>query len=77
MIKQSLSCGSAVYLKEKIGTQEKKKKKKTINNKLNCLHDFRKWSCNGSPFQYSCLGNPMDRGVARVRQDLVTKQQQQ
>ena len=36
---------------------------------------------NGNPFQYSCLGNPMDRGawqttvhgVARVRHDLVTK----
>ena len=38
---------------------------------------------NGYPLQYSCLGNPMDRGawrdtvhgVARVRRDLVTKQQ--
>ena len=36
---------------------------------------------NGIPFQYSCLGNAMDRGawqaivhgVARVRRDLVTK----
>ena len=36
---------------------------------------------NGNPFQYSCLGNPMDRGarqatvhgVARVGQDLATK----
>ena len=36
---------------------------------------------NGNPLQYSCLGNPMDRGawqatvhgVARVRRDLVTK----
>ena len=36
---------------------------------------------NGNPLQYSCLGNPMDRGasqatvqgVQRVRQDLVTK----
>ena len=36
---------------------------------------------NGNPLQYSCLGNPMDRGawwatvhgVARVRQDLETK----
>ena len=35
---------------------------------------------NGHPFQYSCLGNPMDRGacwarvhgVAKVRQDLAT-----
>ena len=36
---------------------------------------------NGNPLQYSCLGNPMDRGawqatvvpgVARVRHDLVT-----
>ena len=35
----------------------------------------------GSPFQYSCLENPMDRrtwqatvhGIARVRHDLVTK----
>ena len=38
---------------------------------------------NGNPFQYSCLGNPMDRGdrqaiVHRVAKelDLVTKQQQ-
>ena len=39
---------------------------------------------NGNPLQYSCLGNPMDRGawwatvhrVARVGHDLVTKQQQ-
>ena len=38
---------------------------------------------NGCQLQYSCLGNPMDRGawlitvhgVARVRHDLVTKQQ--
>jgi len=36
---------------------------------------------NGNPLQYSCLGNPMDRGawwaivyeVARVRYNLVTK----
>ena len=36
---------------------------------------------NGSPLQYSCLGNPMDRGawqatvhgVRRVRHDIVTK----
>ena len=39
----------------------------------------------GNPLQYSCLKNPMDRGawlaavqgVARVRHDLATKQQQQ
>ena len=39
---------------------------------------------NGNPLQYSCLGNPMDRGawratvhgLQRVRHDLVTKQQQ-
>ena len=39
---------------------------------------------NGNPLQYSCLENSMDRGawwvtvcgVARVRQDLATKQQQ-
>ena len=39
---------------------------------------------NGSPLQYSHLGNPIDRGawragvcgVARVRNDLATKQQQ-
>ena len=38
---------------------------------------------NRYPLQYSCLGNPMDRGawwalvhrVAKVRHDLVTKQQ--
>ena len=37
---------------------------------------------HGNPLQYSCLGNPMDRGawwaivhgVARVRHDLATKQ---
>jgi len=36
---------------------------------------------NGNPFQYSCLGNPMNRGawwtpvhgVTRVRYDLATK----
>ena len=41
---------------------------------------------NGTPLQYSCLENPMDRenpgrlqsmGSQRVRHDLVTKQQQQ
>ena len=41
---------------------------------------------NGSPLQYSCLENPMDRGgwqvtvhgfKKRVRHDLATKQQQQ
>ena len=40
---------------------------------------------NGNPLQYSCLGNPMDRGawwtiqsmgLQRVSRDLVTKQQQ-
>ena len=40
---------------------------------------------NGSPLQYSCLGNPMDRGAwwaivqrvaKRVGQDLATKQKQ-
>ena len=37
---------------------------------------------NGSPFQYSCLGNPMDRGAGRlqftgsqrVRHNLATQQ---
>ena len=40
---------------------------------------------NGSPPQYSCLGNPMDRrawqatahGVTKERHDLVTEEQQQ
>ena len=40
---------------------------------------------NGNPLQYSCLGHPMDReawqatvqGFARVRDNIVTKQQQQ
>ena len=40
---------------------------------------------NSKPLQYSCLGNPMDRGdrratvrgVQRVRHDILTKQQQQ
>ena len=42
---------------------------------------------NGNPFQYSCLGNPIDRGAwwatvhpwshKRVGHDLGTKQQQQ
>ena len=40
---------------------------------------------NGYPFQYSYLGNPMDRrawrvtihGVQRVRHDLVTEQQEE
>ena len=39
---------------------------------------------NGNPLQYSCLGNPMDRGawwaivhgVTRLRHDLATQQQQ-
>ena len=39
---------------------------------------------NGHPFQFSCLGNPMDRGtwwasvhrITRVGQDLTAKQQQ-
>ena len=39
---------------------------------------------HGNPLQYSCLGNPMDRGawqatvyrVPRVRHNLATKQQQ-
>ena len=33
---------------------------------------------NGNPLQYSCLGNPMDRGAwwARVGHALATKQQQ-
>ena len=39
---------------------------------------------NGNPLQYSCLENPMDRGawqatihrVARVGQDLVTKERE-
>ena len=38
----------------------------------------------GNPLQYSCLGNPMDRGAwqaalgscKRVERDLMTKQQQ-
>ena len=35
---------------------------------------------NGNPFQYSCLGNPMDKGACpwgqkRVIQDLATKPQ--
>ena len=37
---------------------------------------------NGNPLQYSCLGNPVDRGawwatvngVAKIRLELVTKQ---
>ena len=39
---------------------------------------------NGNPLQYSCLGNPMDRGAwqatvhgATVGHDLAAKQQQQ
>ena len=48
---------------------------------------------NGNPLQYSCLGNPMDKGAwwttvhgvaesqtglsQRIRQDLANKQQQQ
>ena len=40
---------------------------------------------NGNPLQYSCLGNPKDRGAwqatargcKRVRHNLATKQQQQ
>ena len=40
---------------------------------------------NGNPFQYSCLGNPLDRGawwakvhgITRVRHNLATEQQQE
>ena len=41
---------------------------------------------NGNPLQFSCLGNPMDRGASwatvhgvakKVEQDLATEQQQQ
>jgi len=40
---------------------------------------------NGNPLQYSCVGNPMDRGawwvtvhgVTRVRHSLATTQQQE
>ena len=40
---------------------------------------------NGNPLQYSCLGNPKDRGARgpkdrdckRLRHDLLTKQEQQ
>ena len=38
------------------------------------------WEDNGSPFQHSCLGNPMDRGTwgrKRVGHNLATQQQQQ
>ena len=28
---------------------------------------------NGNPLQYSCLGNPMDRGVCQARVHGVTK----
>ena len=30
---------------------------------------------NGNPLQYSCLGNPMDRGACRSTVDRVTKSQ--
>ena len=45
-------------------------------------HGFRRspGEVNGNPFQYPCLGNPMDRlqsmGHKRVGHGLVTKQQQ-
>ena len=29
---------------------------------------------NGIPFQYSCLGNPMDRGTWRATVHMVTKE---
>ena len=40
------------------------------------------WERNGSPFQYSCLGNPLDRGawwatVHGVAEESATSQQQQ
>jgi len=43
-------------------------------------HRFDPWARkipgegNGNPFQYSCLGNPMDRGVWRATVHAVTKQ---
>ena len=41
------------------------------------------WKGNGSPLQYSCLENPIDKGawwaivhgIARVRHNLATQQQ--
>ena len=30
---------------------------------------------NGNPFQYSCLGNPVDRGAWRAAVHVVTKSQ--
>ena len=56
------------------------------------MQEMRVWSLdwedpleNGDPFQFSCLGNPTDKGawqttvqgIARVGHNLVTKQQQQ
>ena len=32
---------------------------------------------NGNPFQYSCLGNPMDRGAWKATDHEVTKSQTQ
>ena len=32
---------------------------------------------NGSPLQYSCQGNPMDRGVWWAKESDMTQQQQQ
>ena len=52
------------------------------------IQEMRVWSSgegNGNPLQYSCLGNPMDRGAwggyspwgcKNVRHDSATKQQQ-
>ena len=36
-----------------------------ISLPANCFSEFRLWTslCNGTPLQYSCLENPMDRGA--------------
>ena len=64
------------YMKKKINSLEVLWK---VKGKSKCYDE--NIHLNGNPLQYSCLENPMDRGVwkatvhgvARVRHDLATK----
>ena len=44
----------------------KKKKKKEFNQHNKCGKKRSSRGGNGNPLQYSCLGNPMDRGAWRA-----------
>ena len=54
---------------------------KNYQSQVNIIPMMYNGEGNGNPIQYSCLGNPMDRGawwatvhgVTRVRHDLASK----